>query len=97
MGLSYLAPCTHIPTLSRLTLPTWQELLRGNPVRARQLLRKLIVGPVVMEPQPEIHGYHWRGHLDGGAVFEGTQKYLECRGSGPPIVQNTAPARDRAV
>jgi site-specific DNA recombinase len=61
-------------------LPSWEELLRGNPVRARQLLRKLIVGPVVMEPLPEVHGYHWEGHLNGGAVLEGTEKYLGCRG-----------------
>ncbi len=26
-------------------LAAWREILRGNPVRARQILRKLIVGP----------------------------------------------------
>lgn len=69
-------------------LAAWREILRGNPARARQILRKLIVGPVVMEPLPEAHGYRWKGQLNGGAVLEGAQKYLWCRGGGPPIEQN---------
>ncbi len=61
-------------------LAAWRDILRGNPVRARQILRKLVVGPVVMEPMPKVHGYRWRGQLNGGAVLEGSQKYLGCRG-----------------
>ena len=62
-------------------LAAWRGILRGNPVRARQILRKLIVGPIVMEPLPELHGYNWKGQLNGGAVLEGVKKYLWCRGS----------------
>lgn len=49
----------------------------------RQILWKLIVKPIVMEPLPEVHGYRWRGELNGGAVLEGTQNYLWCRGPNP--------------
>jgi len=38
-------------------LAAWKEILRGNPVRARKILRKLVVGPVVMEPMTKVHGY----------------------------------------
>lgn len=49
-------------------------------MRARGILRKVIVGPVVIEPLPVVHGYRWRGQLNGGAVLEGVEKYLGCRG-----------------
>ncbi len=61
-------------------LAAWRDILRGNPVRARQVLRKIVAGPIVMEPMPEVHGYRWKGQLNGGAVLEGTEKYLGCRG-----------------
>ncbi len=61
-------------------LASWRDTLHGNPVRAREVLRKLVMGPIVMEPLPVLHGYRWRGQLNGGAVLEGTQKYLGCRG-----------------
>ena len=61
-------------------LAAWREELHGHPVQARQTLRKLVVGPIVMEPLPEVHGYRWRGELNGGAVLEGEKKYLWCRG-----------------
>ena len=61
-------------------LTGWREILRANTVRGRQILRKLIVGPIVMEPLPEVHGYKWTGQLNGGAVLEGAKKYLWCRG-----------------
>jgi site-specific DNA recombinase len=62
-------------------LAAWRGILRGNPVRARQILRKLIVKPIVMEPLPDVHGYRWRGELNGGAVLEGTRRYQSwCRG-----------------
>jgi len=35
------------------------------------------------EPLPEVHGYKWKGQLNGGAVLEGTQRYRWCRGPGP--------------
>ncbi len=61
-------------------LAAWRDILRGNPVRARQVLRKLVAGPIMMTPMPEVHGYRWKGQLNGGAVLEGAQKYLWCRG-----------------
>jgi len=36
-----------------------------------------------MEPLPKVHGYRWKGQLNGGAVLERTQKYLQVRGPGP--------------
>jgi len=61
-------------------LAAWRKILRGNPIRARQVLRKLVVGPIQMEPMPEFHGYRWKGRLNGVTVLEGSQKYLWCRG-----------------
>jgi hypothetical protein len=63
-------------------LAAWRDALHGNPVQARQTLRKLVVGPILMEPLPQGHGYRWKGRLNGGAVLEGEKKYLWCRGSG---------------
>ncbi len=68
-------------------LAAWKEILRGNPVRARQVLQKIIAEPIVMEPLPEVQGYRGTGTLNGGAVLEGTQKYLHVRGNGLLIVQ----------
>ena len=45
----------------------------------------------VMEPLPDDHGYRWHGQLNGGAVLEGTEKYLGCRGSGPLIEHKCLP------
>jgi site-specific DNA recombinase len=68
-------------------LAAWREILRGNPARARQVLRKIVAEPIVMEPLPEVPGYRWTGKLNGGAVLEGTQKYLQVRGDGPLMEQ----------
>jgi len=38
---------------------------------------------MVMEPPPEVHGYRWRGELNGGAVWEGTQKTFGAGGPNP--------------
>ncbi len=63
-------------------LAAWKDILRGNPIRARQVLKQLVVGPIRMEPMPKVHGYRWKGQLNGGSVLEGMQKYLWCRGTG---------------
>jgi hypothetical protein len=68
-------------------LTAWRDILRGNLVRARQVLRKLVTEPIMMEPLPEVHGYRWKGTLNGGADLEGAQKYLGCRGPGPTMEQ----------
>jgi hypothetical protein len=69
-------------------LAAWRGILRGNPVRARQIPRKLIVKPIVMEPLPDVHGYRWQGELNGGAALEGTRRYQSwCRGDGPIMEQ----------
>ena len=62
-------------------LATWREILRGNPVRARQLLRKIIAEPIGMEPLPECKGYRWMGTLNGGAVLTGAQKTVSGPGA----------------
>jgi hypothetical protein len=59
----------------------WREILRGDLVRARQALKKIVAGPVVIEPLPEVHGYRWKGQLNGGAVLEGTQNTFRSGGS----------------
>jgi hypothetical protein len=38
-------------------LAAWKDILRGNPIRARQVLKKLVVGPIRMEPMPKVHEY----------------------------------------
>jgi hypothetical protein len=64
-------------------LAAWWDILRGNPVRARQSLRKLVIGPVVMEPLPKVHGYRRRRNrkLNGGTVLEGTQNTVGAGGT----------------
>ena len=68
-------------------LVAWKDILRRNPVRARQVLKKVVAGPIRMEPLPKVQGYRWQGQLNGGAVLEGAQKYLKVRGSGTIIVR----------
>ena len=68
-------------------LAAWKDILRGSPVRARQLLKKIVAEPIRMEPLPEGQGYHWKGLLNGGAVLEGAQKYLKVRGGGTRMEQ----------
>ena len=70
-------------------LVAWREILRGNPVRARQVLRKIVAEPIVMEPLPEVQGYRWTGKLNGGAVLEGAQKWSSLRGTGPTMERTT--------
>ena len=74
-------------------LVAWTDILRGNPVRARQVLKKIVRGPIRMEPLPGVQGYRWQGQLNGGAVLEGTQKYLQVRGTGTLIMQDISTAR----
>jgi hypothetical protein len=62
-------------------LAAWRGILRGVPSGPGRSSANG-VGPV-MEPLPEVHGYKWKGQLNGGAVLEGTQKYLWCRGPEP--------------
>ncbi len=78
-------------------LAAWKDILRGNPVRARQVLKKIVAGPIRMEPLPEVQGYRWQGQLNGGAVSEGTQKHLKVRGDGPIIVQDIRSPRGHAT
>ncbi len=66
-------------------LVAWKDILRGNPVRARQVLKKIVAGPIRMEPLPAGQGYRWQGQLHGGAVLEGAEKYLKVRGNGPTM------------
>jgi hypothetical protein len=64
----------------RPVVVSWRDTMHRDSVRAREVLRKLIVAPIAMEPLPALHGYRWRGQLNGGAILEGSQKYLGCRG-----------------
>ena len=64
-------------------LAAWRGMLRGNPAAAKQILRKIVAEPSVMESHPEVQGYRWKGKLNSGALLEGAQKYLGCQGPGP--------------
>jgi site-specific DNA recombinase len=54
-------------------LGEWQGLLRGEPVQARQILRKLIAGRLRMEPEtrPEGRCYRWSGEASYGRLLAG--------------------------
>lgn len=51
----------------------WQALLRGEPVQARQILRKLITGRLRMVPeiQPDGRFYRWTGQASYGRLLAG--------------------------
>ena len=54
-------------------VPPWQGVLEGEPAQARQILRKLLEGRVVLTPR--INGrartYEWAGHRDVGRILTG--------------------------
>jgi site-specific DNA recombinase len=56
----------------RARLEEWQGLLRQSPQIARQLLRKLLPEPIVLEPTPE--GVRFRGRAAWGAVLAGVMQ-----------------------
>ncbi len=53
----------------RARLLEWHGLLRQTPQVARQLLRKLLPEPILLEPVPE--GVHFRGRAAWGALLSG--------------------------
>ena len=79
------AQCGHLDVARALralrpVVASWRDTMHREPVRAREVLRNLIVAPIAMEPLPVLHGYRWRGQLNGGAILEGARKYPWCRG-----------------
>ncbi len=65
-------------------LTDWQGLLQRQPMQARQILRKLLVGRLVFTPQEsEVGGYYtFEGKVNLGRVLEGV--VLSARGRGTP-------------
>ncbi len=56
----------------RARLEEWHGLLRQSPQVARQLLRKLLPEPIVLEPTPQ--GVRFRGRAAWGAVLAGVMQ-----------------------
>jgi len=54
-------------------LGEWQALLRGDPVQAREILRKLITGRLRMVPEirPDGRFYRWTGQASYGRLLAG--------------------------
>jgi DNA invertase Pin-like site-specific DNA recombinase len=54
-------------------LTEWQALLAGDPVQARQILRKLITGRLTMVPEirPDGRFYRWTGQASYGRLLAG--------------------------
>jgi hypothetical protein len=55
-------------------LADWQGLLTGQPIQARQILRKLLDGRLVFTPGQDTRGrfYDVAGHATLGPVLAGT-------------------------
>lgn len=51
-------------------LTDWQTVLQGQPVLARQILRKLPVGRLRLTPQPGC-AYAWTGQASYGRLLAG--------------------------
>jgi site-specific DNA recombinase len=64
-------------------LDEWQTLLRGEPVQARQILRKLITGRLRMVPEirPDGRFYRWTGQASYGRLLAGL---IGVQGMVPP-------------
>jgi site-specific DNA recombinase len=64
-------------------LGEWQGLLRGEPVQARQILRKLIAGRLRMVPEirPDGRFYRWTGQASYGRLLAGL---IGVQGMVPP-------------
>jgi hypothetical protein len=71
--LARLSPLPGAPTLDRAALRRrlveWHSLLPQTPQVARQLLRKLLPEPIVLEPTPE--GIRFRGRAAWAAILSG--------------------------
>ena len=54
-------------------LDDWQGLLERQPIQARQILRKLLVGRLSFEPFEDAagRGYHIRGQATYGRLLSG--------------------------
>ena len=75
-GLERAAGAWDAPALAgdfETMLGEWQALLRGEPVRARQILRKLITGRLRMVPEirPDGRFYRWTGQASYGRLLAG--------------------------
>ena len=53
-------------------LTDWQGLLTAEPVKARQVLRKLLVGRLVFHPDPDRGLYTFEGKASYGKLVAGT-------------------------
>lgn len=71
-GLALALPKLDGGTLAaelRKRLEDWKGLLARQPVRARQILRKLLAGRITFEPTTD--GYRFTGHATYGKLLSG--------------------------
>lgn len=54
-----------------LRLTEWRDLLGAEPIRARQIVRKVVVGRMVFEPNPASGLYQFTGQASYGRLFSG--------------------------
>jgi site-specific DNA recombinase len=85
-GLAKAATAWDAPALAgefAALLGEWQALLRGEPVQARQILRKLITGRLRMVPEIRSEGrfYRWTGQASYGRLLAGL---IGVQGMVPP-------------
>jgi site-specific DNA recombinase len=59
-------------------LTEWRELLNAEPVKARQIVRKLLEGRLVFEPQPETGVYTFTGKASYGRLLSGVVQNVWC-------------------
>jgi hypothetical protein len=63
----------HVERQVASRLADWQAFLRLNVVQTRQLLRKILEGPIVFQPvmSEELRGYRFNGRASFGKLLAG--------------------------
>ena len=74
-----------VATELRDRLDEWRALLKAEPVKARQILRKLLKGRLVFEPDPERREYRFHGETSYGRLLAGLVHNRECPRPSTPV------------
>ena len=56
----------------------WEALLAAEPVRARQIMTKLLAGRLVFEPDPQRGIYRFKGQGSYGRLLAGVVQNVWC-------------------
>jgi site-specific DNA recombinase len=84
--LEHLDGLAKLPRLDSATLKgelnqrldEWRDLLGAEPVKARQIVRKLVDGRLVFEPNAEQHLYTFKGTASYGRLLSGVVQNVVC-------------------